>query len=55
MIKGSRVYLFGIGGYGCGPIWGQIYRVVVFFPTIDCYRGWKGIEVLGWIEALLEE
>ncbi|RVW78377.1 Transposon Ty3-G Gag-Pol polyprotein [Vitis vinifera] len=30
-------------------------RVITFFPTVDCYRGGKGIKVSGWIEALFEE
>ena len=46
---------FGTGKYDSGPIWDQIYKVVTFFSTVDCYRGGKCIKVLGWIETLSEE
>ena len=55
MTKYGRVCSFGIGGDDCGPVLGQIYRVVTFCLTVDCYKGGKSIKVSGWIKALPEE
>ena len=47
--------MFRIRGYDYGLESGQIYKVIMSCPTVDCYGGEKGIKVLGWIEALLKE
>ena len=55
MTKGGRVCSFGTGGDDCGPVWEQIYNIVTFCPTVDCYGGGKSIKVSRWIKALPKE